>query len=751
MSLARVRPLLIGLHRWVALVLTPVFLVIIVTGAVLSFRPILSGAAERAEAESRVDATALGKLVKTLEAGGPVTMVSLAEGGRAAIVASPAADIAGQWDIASATRTRAGGGIDVFRTAEQLHKSLLLGLSLVVEAASLAMLAIMLFGPLLAWLRFRNSLMGWHMAVGWCLLPVTLTAPVTAAMLIFSLGTGPRAPLPRVEKPVGIAEALAVATRNLDTTRLVSARRFRGGTVMVRLAGEKAGAYVVTGTGVTPLPGGPGLVKQIHEGTWAGAWSGGLNVAMSLALLGLTVTGFASWFQRWRRDRAVAVAAGADILVAYASQTGTAARLADLTCQALMAGGARATLAPLGAVAPEALQRFPLILVIAATTGEGEVPDGARHLLKRLAPGALAGVRFCVLGLGERTYAHFCRGAHTLRDALIAAGATEALAMIEADGDPSAPWSRWMERLGTDLGLACAPVATAPATRLTLTLAERRRLDNPAHGGTQETWGLVLASDRDLDFRPGDLIRLTPPEGGRERAYSVGSSARVDPRRIELTVRLHRWHDATSGPGDAGPGQAGEERFGQVSGFLLRAAPLGGTLQARLDPHPHFNLPADPTWPVLMIGAGSGIAPFPGFLDERRASGRAGPAWLIFGNRHRDGDFLWRDRFEAALADGTLTRLDTAFSRDGAAGAPGVHVPSVHVQDCLAAADDEVLRWMLDEAAVIYVCGQRAMARGVEDTLARVLVEKGGYAPDAARAEIGRWIGEGRIRIDAFD
>jgi len=268
---------------------------------------------------------------------------------------------------------------------------------------------------------------------------------------------------------------------------------------------------------------------------------------------------------------------------------------------------------------------------------------------------------------------------------------------------------------------------------VTLALAGRSRLDDPAAGDTQETWSVVLESPRDLAFRPGDLIRLTPPGGGRERAYSIGSSSRVDPRRIELTVRLHHWQE------DDG----GDEVFGAVSGFLLRDAPLGGTIEARLDPHPNFNPPADPAWPVMMIAAGSGIAPFPGFIAERKASGRAGPAWLLFGNRHREGDFLWRARFEAALADGALSRLDTAFSRDGA-GRP-------HVQDRLAAAGEAVLSWMLDKQAIIYVCGGRAMARGVEEALAGVLVEKGGYTPDDARADISRRLGDGRIRIDAFD
>lgn len=743
LSFARVRPTLIALHRWIGLVLTPIFLVIILSGAVLSVRPMLGSAQPRAGAGASVDASALAALVDRLEAGGQVSAVSVADGGRAVSVTSSAPEIAGTWDLATRAHTPApAGGIDVFRTAENLHKSLLLGLGIVVEAASFLMLAIMVAGPFLAWLRFRNSLIGWHMAVGWCLLPVTLVAPVTAAMLILGIGTGPRPQLPRVKQPVAIGAAIATAARELDTSRLVMARRFRGGTVMIRVAGPGGGNFVVTDTGVTPLVGGPGLVKQIHEGTWAGAWSGSLNLAISIALAGLTVTGFVSWFRRWRRDRAAPLATGAEILVAHASQTGTAARLAAATCEGLVRAGEKATIAPLGAVRAQDLARFRLVLLVAATTGEGEVPAGARHVAGGLKPGALDGVKLAVLGLGDRTYTNFCGGARALRAALLAAGAVEAMEMREADGEPSAAWVGWMDALRAELGVKCDVPSLPPVSPpVTLTLAARERLDVPPPAGaesatprdaTQETWRIVLESARDLDFRPGDLVRLSPGGGERERSYSVGSSSRVDPRRIELTVRLHAW-----------TGEDGAPHYGRVSGFLLREAAPGGQIEARLDPHPGFNPPADPQWPVVMIGAGSGIAPFPGFITERRASGRAGPAWLLFGNRHRAGDFLWRDLLEDALRDGTLTRLDTAFSRDPDDGA--------HVQQRLKENAGEVYAWLMERKAVVYVCGRRAMARGVEEALAGILASEGGLGAAEARAEIGRWLAEGRIRVDTFD
>lgn len=729
----RIRPLLITLHRWIGLILAPVFLVVILSGAVLSFRPILAEDPS-APVAARVDGAALAALVGKLEAGGRVNAVAVADGGRALDVTSQSPDLAGRWDIASGARTAApSGGPDVFRTAEQLHKSLLLGLNIVVEVATFAMLGIMIAGPFLVWLRFRNTLIGWHTAVGWCLLPLTLLSPLTGVLMTLGIDTGSRPALRQAERPVSLSQALAIAGRDTDTSGLVSARRFRGGTVLLQVAGEGGGRFVVTEKGTTALTGGPGLMKQIHEGTWGGAWSGSLNFVVSLALLGLTVTGFVSWYGRWRRNRAAPLGAGADILVAHASQTGTAARLAAATRDALVAGGETAALAPLGAVAAKDLARFRTLLLIASTTGDGDVPDGARSVAKGLPHGALDGVRFAVLGLGDSSYARFCRGAETLREALLAAGGTEAVAFARADRDPAEAWRGWLRNVLAQMGLKGAAPALAPLGEpVELTLAERHRMDDPAEGETQETWCVTFASDRDLAFRPGDLVRLSPPDGGPERAYSIGSSSRVDPRRIALTVRLHRWQD-----------EAGQEGFGRMSGRLVREAPVGSRLAARIDPHPGFNPPADPQWPIVMIGAGSGIAPYPGFVAERQASGKAGPAWLIFGNRHRKGDFLWQGPFEAAMADGALTRLDTAFSRDADDGS--------RVQDRLRQASDEVRRWILDRKAVIYVCGRREMVQGVKDALAGILAAGGSFTAAAAAAEIDRWLGEGRLRVDAFD
>jgi sulfite reductase (NADPH) flavoprotein alpha-component len=346
MSLAVAKRLLIRIHRWIGIGLAPVFLLVIVSGAVLSFRPIVSDVALRSAQTAPIDAQALGALIAKLETAGPVNAVTVADGGVAIDVVSSAADVAGRWDLGSGTRRgSATGAIDVFGIAEKLHKSLLLGLGIVVEIASWAMLAIMSIGPLLSWLRLRNTLIGWHKALGWCLLPVTILSPLTAVLMTLGVGRS-LAPLPRATRPVAISQALAVAAPRVDVSRLVMARRFRGGTVLMQAAGQRGGMFAVTESAVTAFSGGPGLVKEIHEGTWAGAWSGALNFAVSLGLLGLTITGSLSWFRRRRSGRRGRMGAEADVLRAPASQAGTAAHLAVATAKVRQKGGERVALGP---------------------------------------------------------------------------------------------------------------------------------------------------------------------------------------------------------------------------------------------------------------------------------------------------------------------------------------------------------------------------------------------------------------------
>ena len=192
------------------------------------------------------------------------------------------------------------------------------------------------------------------------------------------------------------------------------------------------------------------------------------------------------------------------------------------------------------------------------------------------------------------------------------------------------------------------------------------------------------------------LLRPLPP-----RYYSIASSRAAVGEEAHLLVAgvRHTTH--------------GRERLGVASIDMNERRTTGGRLGVFLRPNPHFRLPGDPARPVIMIGPGTGVAPFRGFLQERAATGATGKNWLVFGHRNYLHDFLYQLEWQDWIKDGVLTRLDVAFSRDQPA--------KNYVQHALLDARDDLTGWARDGAA-IYVCGDMAaMAKDVHETLAQVL------------------------------
>jgi len=158
--------------------------------------------------------------------------------------------------------------------------------------------------------------------------------------------------------------------------------------------------------------------------------------------------------------------------------------------------------------------------------------------------------------------------------------------------------------------------------------------------------------------------------------------------------------------------------------------------------NPDFRLPEDPATPLIMIGAGTGVAPYRAFVQHRRGQPGRGPAWLIYGDRTFRDDFLYQLEWQQALKDGDLTRLDLAFSRDGA--------ERIYVQDRVREHGAELLRW-LEDGAHLYLCGDaERMAPAVEEALETIHVEAGGLSAEAAREAIKTLRREGRFCKDVY-
>ena len=219
------------------------------------------------------------------------------------------------------------------------------------------------------------------------------------------------------------------------------------------------------------------------------------------------------------------------------------------------------------------------------------------------------------------------------------------------------------------------------------------------------------------------LKRLQP------RQYSISSSPKADPDTVELTVSVVRFRT-----------EAGRQRGGVCSTFLADSD--GGPAPVFLQRSPGFRPPVASDAPMIMIGPGTGVAPFRGFLHDRRADGHTGRNWLFFGEQHEASDFYYRDEFEGMREDGLLTRLDLAFSRD--------QRQKIYVQDRMREHGAHVWRW-LEDGAHLYVCGDASrMAKDVDQTLVAIIQQHGGMSEDDAVEYKQRLVTEKRYARDVY-
>lgn len=200
------------------------------------------------------------------------------------------------------------------------------------------------------------------------------------------------------------------------------------------------------------------------------------------------------------------------------------------------------------------------------------------------------------------------------------------------------------------------------------------------------------------------------------RLYSIASSPKAHPGEVHLTVAVvvYTTH--------------GRKKYGLASGFLGHGQEMHkDEMPVYIQPTKHFHMPAHDA-NIIMVGPGTGIAPFRAFLEHRDVEGATGKNWLFFGDQKKATDFLYEKEFAAMLEKGTLTRLDTAFSRDQA--------HKVYVQDRMHENGAELWKW-LKEGAYFYVCGDaKRMARDVHQKLIDIAQEHGGLSPEAAKEYI---------------
>jgi sulfite reductase (NADPH) flavoprotein alpha-component len=233
--------------------------------------------------------------------------------------------------------------------------------------------------------------------------------------------------------------------------------------------------------------------------------------------------------------------------------------------------------------------------------------------------------------------------------------------------------------------------------------------------------------DAPTAWRPDEFVHMLRPLA--RRTYSIASSNTATPDEAHLLVALVQ------------DSHGSELRYGAASNFLADL-PVGTQVELHLEPNHNFRLPNDPDAPIIMIGPGTGVAPFRAFVAERAAQGAPGRNWLFFGERNFREDFLYQLEWQKALAAGTLQRLDVAFSRDQAA--------KVYVQDRIREQARDLYAWLQD-GATVYVCGDaKHMAKDVHAALHAAIESAAGVNADGAREYMQDLQRNGRYRRDVY-
>jgi sulfite reductase (NADPH) flavoprotein alpha-component len=492
------------------------------------------------------------------------------------------------------------------------------------------------------------------------------------------------------------------------------------------------------------------------------------------------------------------------LLFLFGSQTGTAEGLAKRFAKEARKQGFETRVVGMENHATIDLTKETRVVIITSTYGDGEMPDNAQpfwdFLKNGTAPG-LENLEYSVLALGDRNYVQFCQAGKVFDARLEELGAKRIQPRTDCDVEYEGPASEWFTGLlkmfegNTALVVNDEPALTAASfgksNPFPAILKTNLVLNAPGSGKETRHFEIVLEGSG-LEYEVGDALGVGPtncPDFVREildaagldgeeavkgpdgtemplrlgllqkfdlkpflsvlpqkagsavefaaslrklqpRLYSISSSPKAHRGEVHLTVAIVRY------------GLNGQSRKGVCSTFLADRVGPETKVPVFVHKSPSFKMPADGSKPMIMVGPGTGIAPFRAFLEERRAVGASGKNWLFFGDQRAACDFLYREELEAMQKRGVLTKLDTAFSRDQA--------QKVYVQDRMRERARDIWAWLQD-GAHFYVCGDaKRMARDVDLELHKVAETAGGLSSEKAIEYVNELKSEKRYLRDVY-
>ncbi len=425
------------------------------------------------------------------------------------------------------------------------------------------------------------------------------------------------------------------------------------------------------------------------------------------------------------------------VMVYYATETGNSKTLSLQVMKALKAAGYKVKNASVNRLKTKDIKPDTIAIFLCSTHGEGDPPEGAVNFfdeIKKETGDALKGLEYAVVGLGDSSYEIFCGFATDLDTELTRLGGKKFQENALFDVDYASHTSQWIEdsvktldkHVGID-AVHSASIQIAADEYEVRTGKGYTRLE-PIKGtikeivnlndidSNKETYHIEIEYDDDVIYGCGDAAGILIPDNENNgdktpRLYSIASSPSYHEGEVHLTVALATYIK-----------EDGSKGYGIYSKYLSEFTE-GDEVEFYISQNQLFNLPNDDT-DIIMIGPGTGIAPFRSFVYERSERGANGRNWLFFGDQHAHCDFLYQSEWQEHVATETLHKISLAFSRD--------QEHKIYVQDRIKENASELIEW-LDGGATIYVCGSKEpMSKDVESALAEIISDNKSISLDAA-------------------
>ncbi len=436
----------------------------------------------------------------------------------------------------------------------------------------------------------------------------------------------------------------------------------------------------------------------------------------------------------------------------YITETGNSKFLAAEISKRLKASGANVKIKASDQYRLNDLEKESNIVFFISTHGDGEMPASGKKILDYINENErdLSKLNYGVIALGDTSYPLFCQSGKDVDKILEEKKAKRIFSRLDLDLDFDQKIEEVESRILTMLkGHSSTQIITHKISQF----AAKKEFEGEVIlninlndvGSIKETRHIEIAIPEDVAYEPGDAIAVVlvgEKEVGTTtnvtteiapkiapRLYSIASSLNEHGNEVHLTVSVVNYVD-----------DQGKATKGLASGYLSDLKP-GDKLQLYVSKNRQFKLPADDK-DVIMVGPGTGIAPFRAFVAERNFRSASGKNWLFFGECNFQTDFLYQTEWQSHLDSGTLSKLDVAFSRD--------QEKKIYVQNRILESSSELFKW-LDSGAYFYVCGDKLkMAADVENALLTLIAKEGKKTEEQAQEYLNSLAEEGRYLKDVY-